>query len=88
MNSLLPVQNHHNKNPWNEKSEPHDYGSLFYKKPKIKLPEPHSQRDDRERDRIQQRLQLVQTKCHPYRDLRSCLGENVYHAGELEFRLH
>jgi hypothetical protein len=72
----------------NEKSEPHDYGSLFYKKPKIKLPEPHSLHGVRERDRIQQRLQLVQTKCHPYRDQRSCLGENVFRAGELEFRLH
>jgi hypothetical protein len=76
------------KTSLNEKSEPHDYGSLFYKKPKIKLPEPHSQRDDRERDRTQLRLQLVQTKCHPYRDLRSCLGENVFRAGELKFRLH
>jgi hypothetical protein len=72
----------------NEKSEPHDYGSLFYKKPKIKLPEPHSLHGARERDRIQQRLQLVQTECHPYRDLRSYLGENVFRAGELEFRLH
>jgi hypothetical protein len=72
----------------NEKSEPHDYGSLFYKKPKIKLPEPHSLRDDRERDRIQQRLQLVQTECHPYRDLRSCLGENVFRADELKSRQH
>jgi hypothetical protein len=72
----------------NKKSEPRDYGSLFYKKPKIKLPEPHSLHGVRERDRIQQRLQLVQTECHPYRDLRSYLGENVFRAGELEFRLH
>jgi hypothetical protein len=60
----------------------------LFEKPKIKLPVPHSLHGDRERDRTQQRLQLVQTKCHPYRDQRSYLGENVFRAGEQEFRLH